>query len=67
MKHEVAGMSETKTLAEGSFARPAESDWHRMISEAAYYIAEKRGFTPGDPDQDWLEAEAAVRAALDAA
>lgn len=29
----------------------------RMIAEAAYYRAEKRGFTGGDPNQDWLQAE----------
>ena len=29
----------------------------QMISEAAYYIAEKRGFTDGDPMEDWLKAE----------
>ena len=29
----------------------------RMIGEAAYYLAEKRGFTPGHHDADWAEAE----------
>lgn len=33
---------------------------HRMIAEAAYRRAEQRGFTGGDPLQDWLEAEAAI-------
>jgi Protein of unknown function (DUF2934) len=33
---------------------------HRMIAEAAYHRAEKRGFTNGDPMQDWLEAEAQI-------
>jgi len=32
----------------------------RMINEAAYYIAEKRGFQGGDPQQDWLEAAAQI-------
>lgn len=27
------------------------------ISEAAYYLAEHRGFQGGDPVSDWLEAE----------
>ena len=31
-----------------------------MISEAAYYIAEKRGFSGGDPTSDWLYAESQV-------
>jgi hypothetical protein len=34
-----------------------------MIAEAAYYIAEQRGFV-GDPDHDWLEAEARIDAML---
>jgi len=28
-----------------------------MISEAAYYRAEQRGFNPEGVDQDWYEAE----------
>jgi Protein of unknown function (DUF2934) len=31
-----------------------------MIEEAAYYLAERRGFCGGDPLQDWLEAEAEI-------
>jgi hypothetical protein len=38
---------------------PAEERW-KMIAEAAYYIAEKRGFAGGHPAQDWAEAEAAI-------
>lgn len=30
---------------------------HRMICDAAYYRAERRGFKGGDPRQDWLDAE----------
>ncbi len=28
-----------------------------MISQAAYYKAEQRGFIPGYEEEDWLEAE----------
>jgi len=31
-----------------------------MIAIAAYYRAERRGFTPGDPLNDWVEAEAEI-------
>lgn len=31
-----------------------------MIEEAAYYIAEKRGFAPGYELDDWLKAEAQI-------
>ncbi|MFH1263975.1 MAG: DUF2934 domain-containing protein [Pseudomonadota bacterium] len=33
---------------------------YRMICEAAYFIAERRGFSGGDPVQDWLAAEEKV-------
>lgn len=32
----------------------------RLIAEAAYLRAERRGFCNGCPDQDWLEAELEV-------
>jgi len=38
----------------------AEQERHRCISEAAYYRAERRGFTPGCELDDWLAAEAEV-------
>lgn len=31
-----------------------------MIATAAYYRAQRRGFRDGDPDTDWLEAEAEI-------
>lgn len=37
-----------------------------MISEAAYYLAEQRGFEGGDEDRllDWLQAETEIDARL---
>jgi hypothetical protein len=32
-----------------------------MISVAAYFLAEKRGFSGGGELDDWLEAEAQVK------
>lgn len=32
-------------------------DRRRLISDAAFFRAERRGFVGGDPDQDWYEAE----------
>ena len=64
-----------KTRARAIPAPPAEAAQalaHRpdaqrtMIAELAYYRAERRGFAPGGELQDWLEAEAEVRARLDA-
>jgi Protein of unknown function (DUF2934) len=42
-----------------------EERW-RMIAEAAYYIAQQRGFAGGDATADWLAAESAVDARLKA-
>ncbi len=36
----------------------------RMIAEAAYYRAEKRGFAPGHETRDWLDAENEIRSRL---
>lgn len=35
-----------------------------MIAEAAYYIAERRGFAEGAPLEDWFVAEAQIDAML---
>jgi hypothetical protein len=35
-----------------------------MVSEAAYFLAAKRGFVGGDPIEDWLQAEAQIQALL---
>lgn len=39
-----------------------EDDRQRSIAEAAYFLAEKRGFEPGGALQDWLAAEQQVNA-----
>lgn len=39
---------------------PPATDRSQMIAEAAYYLAEQRGFDGGDPVQDWLEAEGMI-------
>lgn len=43
---------------------PAPQQRYFMISEAAYYRAERRGFQGGDPVADWLEAEAEIETML---
>jgi hypothetical protein len=37
---------------------------YRLIAEAAYFIAEQRGFAEGRELENWLEAEAIVNARL---
>lgn len=41
---------------------PASEERYRMIETTAYYRAEKRGFSDGDPVKDWLEAESEINA-----
>lgn len=41
-----------------------EAQVRRMIEEAAYYLAEKRGFRSGYEMPDWLQAEQQVRKQL---
>ncbi len=43
---------------------PTSENRHRMIETAAYYRAQKRGFSGGDPVADWLEAEREIEALL---
>jgi hypothetical protein len=38
----------------------APEERHRMIAETAYFLAQERGFTGGDPVSDWIEAERRV-------
>jgi len=38
-----------------------EGQWRQRVAEAAYFRAERRGFTGGSPEQDWYEAEDELR------
>ena len=46
----------TTKRSRGNAGRSGEDRAHR-IAEAAYFLAGQRGFSDGDPVQDWLEAE----------
>lgn len=35
---------------------PTAAERREMISVAAYYRAERRGFAPGEAERDWFEA-----------
>ncbi len=45
-------------------AAVGDEERRRMIAEAAYYKAERRGFAAGHDEQDWLEACAEIDARL---
>lgn len=49
----------SRAAASGDASFTPEQRNH-MIAEAAYYYAEKRGFSGGDPVNDWLAAEAEI-------
>lgn len=53
-----------ETAAAARDIRVSEEELHRLVSEAAYYKAQQRGFAPGYEHQDWLDAEAEVRQRL---
>lgn len=41
---------------------PIDPDkFQEMVTERAYFKAEKRGFIPGHEIEDWLEAECEIR------
>lgn len=53
-----AGAGAPKRITVSEEARRA------MIAQAAYLRAERRGFAPGNEEEDWLAAEAEVDALL---
>ena len=54
----------SKAKTPGAVHHITEEKRQRMISEAAYHIAAKRQFAPGDEMEDWLQAEAQIDAGL---
>jgi len=53
----------TRSRLEGievSNPAPRSAELERLIAEAAYYRAERRGFAPGQEVDDWLAAEKEV-------
>jgi len=45
-------------------AEDADFNTGKLISEAAYFLAERRGFTPGCELSDWLRAETEIEGLL---
>ena len=48
-------------------ARPpaiSPEERRHMIADAAYFRAQRRGSQGGDPERDWIEAEAEIDALL---
>ena len=55
-----AGNSEYQQM----IAEDANFNTKRMVAEAAFFIAERRGFVPGSEVSDWLQAEIDVEDSL---
>ena len=60
----MAPSSKTLPKKSRSFHPPQQPEWHRMIAEAAYFIAEKRRFAGEHSLDDWLTAEQQARQVL---
>ena len=58
LKKPTMGKSKANISSSGKFVTPEQR--LQMIAEAAYYMAESRGFKQGDPEADWLCAESQV-------
>ena len=64
---DTAHTSVTRTPARESpslLADPDGATRRELVAVEAYFLAERRGFTPGCELDDWLAAEAAVEARL---
>lgn len=55
--------SDPTKKGESSLTQTSALQRHHMIAEAAYFMAEARGFAPGSETDDWLAAESAINAA----
>jgi outer membrane biosynthesis protein TonB len=54
-----AGAKPAKPRAKKPAGVPSEQRRH-YVEMAAYYIAERRGFAPGNPLEDWVQAETEI-------
>jgi hypothetical protein len=53
-------MKPQSTFTGNAQAEVSPEELRKLISEAAYFRAKQRGFTPGYELEDWIEAEAEV-------
>jgi hypothetical protein len=55
-----APRSKSAASAAGNAILLTPEERHRFVAEAAYFIAERRGFASGSSTEDWLQAEAEI-------
>lgn len=58
----VAPTPADKNPVVSAVAHPESTSGHDCIATEAYFLAERRGFAPGSELDDWLAAEATVKA-----
>ena len=63
-KHETANRPQGTYEYEQMIAESTVFNPKQMIEDAAFFLAERRGFTPGYELSDWLQAEHDVEASL---
>jgi hypothetical protein len=56
----IIGQRKMDSMQQPTKELPSAAELYEMIAEAAYYRAQKRGFTPGLEADDWVQAEAEV-------
>jgi hypothetical protein len=61
-RHRIPRKTARKADAATSAPEDSALDRSRRIAEAAYFIAERRGFAPGAELDDWLQAESEISA-----
>jgi hypothetical protein len=71
-RSKAAKVSTPSARAAGTFSGNARAELspeevRKLVSEAAYYRAKQRGFTPGHEIEDWVQAEAEVMRRIGAA
>ena len=48
------------SISSNARAEVSPDELRKLVSEAAYYRAKQRGFSPGHEMEDWIQAEAEV-------
>ena len=57
-KRKIEQVEQVELEAADMISSVEDNGYYQKGAEAAYFIAEKRGFVGGDPVADWLTAEA---------
>ena len=59
------GQTEEVVINSGQRSATTPEERNELISKAAYFRAERRGFTPGSELEDWLQAEEEIERMLE--